>query len=104
MASTELALGRLENRTNILAEQVGKSKQAIKGSDISEIQSARDGLNAAWHEAAQKMYANAQAQQQGPQPGGQQAGPETGTGGQKEPKAGKKSDSGAVDADYEVVD
>jgi molecular chaperone DnaK len=81
-----------------------RAKQAIKGSDTSEILSARDGLNNAWHEASQKMYAQAG------QTGGAQQGP--GQAGQEQQKqresrdnsTGSKSDSGAVDADYEVVD
>lgn len=97
--------GKLDpnGRTKVEAA-LERAKQAIKGSDISEIQSARDGLNAAWHEASQKMYASAQTNQQGAQTNGHHPGPETGTGGQKEPKSETKSDSGAVDADYEVVD
>jgi len=83
-----------------------RAKEAMKGSDNNEITSARDGLNAAWHEAAEKMYAQANPQGAPGGPGG--------TGGQPEPEpqaeqqqsssAGDKSDSGAVDADYEVVD
>ena len=80
-----------------------RTKEAIKGSDINEIISARDGLNAAWHEAAQKMYA--QANPQGA-PGGTegQPGPEPQAERQKSTSSGDKSDSGAVDADFEVVD
>jgi len=74
-----------------------RAKNAIKGDDASEIMSARDGLNAAWHTAAQEIYAQ-QAQQQ------EQAGPQAQ---QQETHAKQDShtdDSGAVDADFEVVD
>ncbi len=77
-----------------------RAKEAIKSDNTDEIISARDGLNAAWHEAASKMYSQA----------GQQAGqaPEEQT--EQEQKSEQKSDaspgkdSGAVDADFEVVD
>jgi len=70
-----------------------RAKEALKKDEHDEILSARDGLNAAWHEAAQKVYSQAQAQQ----PGSEQA----------EPQAEEQrpaDESGAVDADYEVVD
>ncbi len=81
-----------------------RAKNAIKGDDSSEIISARDGLNAAWHEAAQELYAQqAQQQQQG------QAGQQQGQPGEQQQQAkgssdSSEGDSGAVDADYEVVD
>ncbi|MFC1574180.1 Hsp70 family protein, partial [Candidatus Latescibacterota bacterium] len=85
-----------------------RAKEAIKGTNSDDIISARDGLNTSWHEAAQQMYAQNQEQQPGAQPGdGPQAGPEPGAGAQgaQEEPAGKgKTDSGAVDADFEVVD
>jgi molecular chaperone DnaK len=82
-----------------------RAKQAIKGSDSAEIASARDGLNAAWHEASSKMYAQGgPGAGQGPQGG--PGGPEP-SGGTEEPKQqdrGAKSGGSAVDADFEVVD
>lgn len=73
-----------------------RAKTAIKGTDTNEILSARDGLNSAWHDAASKIY----SQQEGAQQQQQQ---------QQEQPAGDKgastdAGSGAVDADYEVVD
>ncbi|MCD6308134.1 MAG: molecular chaperone DnaK, partial [Candidatus Latescibacteria bacterium] len=75
-----------------------RARNAIKGEAADEIMSARDGLNAAWHEAAQEIYSQ-QAQQQG------QASPQAQE--QQETQAKQDShsdDSGAVDADFEVVD
>lgn len=80
-----------------------RAKEAMKGSDINEIISARDGLNAAWHEAAQKLYAQTNPQGAPGGPGGQ-PGPEPQAEQQQSSSAGDKTDSGAVDADYEVVD
>ena len=77
-----------------------RAKVAIKGTDTNEIISARDGLNAAWHEAASKIY-NQTAQQTG-QTGEEQTSQKQETA-QKE-SSSSDSDSGAVDADYEVVD
>ncbi|MBN1290911.1 MAG: molecular chaperone DnaK [Candidatus Latescibacteria bacterium] len=78
-----------------------RAKETIKGSDISEITSARDGLNAAWHEAAQKMYAQTNPQDAHGGPGAQ-SGHEPQA--EKKESAGKQTDAGAVDADFEVVD
>ncbi len=79
-----------------------RAKEAIKTDKLDEITSARDGLNAAWHEAAQKIYAQQQPTD-GPeqqQQQGQQGQPSGDNG-----RQGKGSDgSGAVDADFEVVD
>jgi len=77
-----------------------RTKEAIKTSDTSEIISARDGLNAAWHEASANIYS--QSDQQQAQTGEQHA-HETGESEQKE-SSSSDNDSGAVDADYEVVD
>jgi molecular chaperone DnaK len=80
-----------------------RAKQAIKGSDTAEIISARDGLNAAWHETSSKMYAQgAPGAGQGPTGGG----PEQPAGDAEEPKSrgGAKSGDSAVDADFEVVE
>ncbi|MCE5250325.1 molecular chaperone DnaK [bacterium] len=81
-----------------------RAKGAIKGSDMSEIISARDGLTGAWHEAAQKMYA--QTGQAGGQPGAGDTGQPRQEQQQerRESSTDSKPDSGAVDADFEVVD
>jgi len=76
-----------------------RAKQAVKGENIDEIRSSKEGLNSALHELATKMYS--QTQQPGAQPGQQP--PQ-----QEEPRReeGPKTDKGTgpVDADYEVVD
>jgi len=77
-----------------------RAKVAIKGTDTNEIISARDGLNAAWHEAASKIYS--QTAQQTGQTGEEQTSQKQETA-QKESSSSDR-DSGAVDADYEVVD
>ncbi len=77
-----------------------RAKEAIKGTDTDEIISARDGLNAAWHEVASKIYS--QTAQQTGQTGEEQTSQQQETA-QKESSSTDK-DSGAVDADYEVVD
>ena len=76
-----------------------RTKEAIKGSDTNEIISARDGLNAAWHEVASKIYsqANKAGQPEGEKPDQQQETEQTAS-------SSSDKDSGAVDADYEVVD
>ena len=76
-----------------LEAAVERAKEALKKGEHDEILSARDGLNAAWHEVAQKIYSQEQAQQTDGGQAEQQA---------EEPK--KADESGAVDADYEVVD
>jgi len=75
---------------------IGRTKEAIKGSNTDEIKSATDALTQAWHEAAGQMYAET-SKEQGPQPGPQP--------GQTPPSGDeKKGEQGAVDADFEVVD
>ncbi len=72
---------------------IGRLKEALKGSNTDEIKSAMDAVNAAWNEAAQKMYGQQGGQQQpGAQPQGGDGAEET-----------KDGDS-VEDADYEVVD
>jgi len=74
-----------------------RAKEVIKGTDTNEIRSARDGLNEAWHEASTKMYSQQQAQSEAQQQAQEQKPPE-------EKDDSSKDDSGAVDADFEVVD
>jgi len=74
-----------------------RAKEAIKGTDTNEIRSARDGLNEAWHEASTKIYSQQQAQSEAQQQAQEQKPPE-------EKDDSSKDDSGAVDADFEVVD
>jgi molecular chaperone DnaK len=73
-------------------------REALKGEDTARIQSAADALQKAWHQAAAALY---QGTAQGAGPGG--AAP----GGAAEEAAGtgprKSGGTGAVDADFEVV-
>lgn len=102
---TEKNIKELEDK--IEADDKGKldaalerAKEAMKGTDTGEITSARDGLNAAWHEIASKIYAQGNAQ--AGQPGAEQAGPQAQAEQPQDDSSGK--DNGAVDADYEVVE
>ncbi len=85
--------GDLKARLEAAVERV---KEALKGSNKDELQSATDALNQVWQEAAQKMYADQGAA--GAQPGAD-AGAE-GASQESEPAA----DGNVEDADYEVVD
>jgi molecular chaperone DnaK len=92
--------GKLDADTKAKVEAaVGRVKEALKTENVDEIKSASEALTQIWHEAAGKMYAEAQ-QQAGAQsaqgPGAGQAGPQAG------PKEEKEGD--AVDADFEVVE
>jgi len=79
-----------------------RARNAIKGSDTNEIRSSRDQLTQAWNEAASQIYAQQQA-----------SGGQTQSSGQREPSGKQESnsaktssdrdDTGAVDADFEVV-
>jgi molecular chaperone DnaK len=78
-----------------LEAAIGRVKEALKGSDDTELQSAVSALEAAASKAGEKMYQAAGAGQPG-------AGGPGAPGGQEPPTPGKKGD-GAVDADFEVV-
>ncbi len=70
--------------------ELEKLREALKGEDAAAINAASESLQAAWHEAAAKLY--------------QSAGPATPAGDATPPApdaAGKKP--GAVDADFEVM-
>jgi len=79
---------------------LSRAQEAIKSGNIDEIISSRDGLNAAWHEAATKMYSQT-AQQPEPETEAQ-AGQQTGS--ERKDETSTKKGSDAVDADFEVVD
>ena len=110
---TEKNMGEMSDKLSDTAKSklgnaLNTAKEAIKGSDINAIKSAHEGLNAAWHEASQEMYAqgdqasaaaNAASQAAGAE---QKSGTGSSTGGSGD--SGDSGDSGAVDADYEVVD
>jgi molecular chaperone DnaK len=74
---------------------VSRTKEALKTNNSDEIKSATESLTTVWHEAAGKMYQQAQAKA-----GTQTQGTYSGTEQQEEKKGGKDE---PVDADYEVV-
>jgi molecular chaperone DnaK len=77
--------------------EILRVREALKGEDAAAITTATEGLEKAWHEVAASLYQQAGAGPAGP---GAAPGPEAPEGGEK--KKGDKS--GAVDADYEVVE
>jgi len=81
---------------------IERVKEALKGDNADEMKAASDDLTAAWHAAAQTIY---QQQAQAGGPGGA-PGPDPMNTGGPAPDAGNadSDDSGAVDADFEVVD
>jgi molecular chaperone DnaK len=86
-----------------------RAKQAIQSGNSTEIASARDGLNSAWHEAAARMYGGGAGGPggQGPQGGpggGQESAPGGQSGGEQPKEKQQKGEGGAVDADFEVVE
>jgi molecular chaperone DnaK len=77
-----------------------KVREALKGEDVAAITSATGALEQAWHAAAAALYQNADAGANAQGDAG--ATPPEGGETQENPKA--KPKSGAVDADYEVVE
>ena len=73
-----------------LCGELAKLKEALKGEDASATNAASESLQSAWHEAAAKLYQSAS-----PPPSGAGAAASPG------PEPAKKS--GAVDADFEVM-
>jgi molecular chaperone DnaK len=80
-------------------EAIKKVRDAMAGESIEAINQAKEELMKASHKIAEEMYKQSQ---QAAQPG-QEAGQAPG-GEQPKSDAGSGDDSGAVDADYEVVD
>ena len=79
-----------------IEEALGKLREALKGEDTAAISSTADALQAVWHEAAASLY----QQTPGATPGGDGTpGPDAPGG----PTKGKDGGTGAVDADFEVV-
>jgi molecular chaperone DnaK len=88
--------GKLDASTKSSIEgELSRLREALKGEDAAAITAATESLEKAWHAAAATLY-----QQAGT------AGPTESPGAQPEaPQDKKKGDkSGAVDADYEVVE
>ncbi len=83
-----------------IEEAIENLRKAIAGESVEAINSAKEQLTQASHKLAEEMYKAAQAAGAQGQPGAgpQQAGPTGDAGGQTTGK------SGAVDADFEVVD
>ena len=80
-----------------IEDGVREVREALKGEDAAAIASATDRLQAAWHEAAAAMYQSSAAPgAPGAEAPGAQQKPE-------DPKGGKKSGEGAIDADFEVM-
>lgn len=103
---TEKQLGELADKIDAdskakVEAALERAKQAVKGDNVDEIRSARDGLNTTLHELATKIYS--QSPQGEPQPGQGQEPPKQEPDGKS---GGNDKDKGAgpVDADYEVVD
>jgi molecular chaperone DnaK len=76
---------------------VADAKKALEGGELSQMNSARERLQAASHKLAEAMYkaTAAQGQPQGGPSAGPTPGPETG---------GQKKDEGVIDAEYVDVD
>jgi molecular chaperone DnaK len=70
---------------------LGRLKEALKGDNEAEMDSAAQALTSVWHEASAEMY-KAAGEAAGPQPG------------QQPPTEETKKDDDAVDADYTVVE
>ncbi len=87
-----------ENKSKIQAA-IDRLKEAVKGTNTTEIKSSLDGLNAAWNEASSQMYSQTAGQQPGA--GGSQ-GQSNGAEQQQEPP--KKDEGNVENADFEVVD
>jgi molecular chaperone DnaK len=103
---TEKQLGELADKIDAdskakVEAALERAKQAVKGDNVDEIRSARDGLNTTLHELATKIYS--QAPQGEPQPGQGHEAPKEESAGKSE-GADKDKGAGPVDADYEVVD
>ncbi|MBM3325921.1 MAG: molecular chaperone DnaK [Calditrichaeota bacterium] len=79
-----------------LQAAVDRIKEALKGSNMTEIKSASDDLDKVWQDVSTRMYENVSKQQAGGASGGQEP-PRA----EKSPGADK---GGEVKADYEVVE
>ena len=75
-----------------IEEQITSVREALKGEDVAAITAATEALQQSWHQAAASMYQTASA------PGAPGSEPPADAGDKD-----KKGGSGAVDADFEVV-
>jgi molecular chaperone DnaK len=76
------------------------AKEALKGDELSAINSARDELMQAFSAAGQEMYQSQSAQAEAE--GGEQPEPEAAQ--ESEAQSGTPADEDVVEADYEIVD
>jgi molecular chaperone DnaK len=88
-----------ENKSKIQAA-IDRLKEAVKGTNTTEVKSAIDGLNAAWNEASTQMYSQASQGAQGQGASQQQQGGSA----QGQEQQQKKDDGNVENADFEVVD
>ena len=81
---------------------IDRLKEVQKATNIDEIKSAMEALNAAWNEASSQMYSQATDGQKD----GQQSGGQEGFGSQAETHGdgAKQDDQKVENADFEVVD
>jgi molecular chaperone DnaK len=91
--------GKISSEAKMKLENaINRLKEAQKGTNIDEIKSAIEAVNAAWSEASTQMYSQATGSQ------GQQQGP---TGQEETPKDGANAEADGKkveNADYEVLD
>ncbi len=91
---------KLDDVTRGEVEQhVQTLKETLKSEDEPRIKEATESLIKAWHQAAGKVYETVSSQ-----PGQAGEAPEQGTPGEEPSAGGADSDSGPIDADFEVVD
>ncbi|HJY64110.1 MAG TPA: molecular chaperone DnaK, partial [Ignavibacteria bacterium] len=95
--------GKLSSEAKMKVETaLGRVKEALKGTNIDEIKSSMEALNAAWNEASTQMYSQATgggSQQEGQGFGSQAEEQSQGDGSQK-----TEDDKKVENADYEVID
>ncbi len=82
---------------------VGRVKEALKTNNTDEIKSATEALTTVWHEAAGKMYQQAQADTQAQGTTTQSGQAEGNSVKDRSASGGKGGEGEPVDADYEVV-
>ena len=87
-----------------LTAALEETKKALEGEDAAAIEAAVTKLQEASHKLAEILYADAQAAGQAGGPEGPPPGADAGPDAQAGPSQGASNDSGAVDADFEVVD
>jgi molecular chaperone DnaK len=93
--------GKLSSETKMKVENaVNRLKEALKGTNMEEIKSAQDALNAVWNEASTQMYSQATGDQKQGSGFGSQAEEQP----QGDGSAKTEDDKKVENADYEVID